>query len=76
MGEGVQYAIFNLRACMTPGNRALASDHLRVVNGQFDQFVGSSLLNPNGGRQQAQELTGFTCGPSAFSCLQGDDSGW
>jgi hypothetical protein len=76
MGEGVQYAIFNLRACMANGNHALASDHLRAVNGQFDQFVGSSLLNPNGGRQQAQELTGFTCGPSAFSCLQGNGSGW
>src|SRR5262249_49587902 len=73
MGEGVQYAVFNLRACMANGNRALASDRLRAVNGQFDEFV--SLLQ-NCGRDQARELTGFICGPSDFSCLQGNGSGW
>lgn len=73
MGEGVQYAIFNLRPCMLPGNRALASDRLRAVNGQFDQFVS---LFQNDGRNQARELTGFTCGPTDFSCLQGNGSGW
>ncbi len=73
MGIGVQYAVFNLRSCMANGARALPSDRLRAVNGQFDQFV--SLLQ-NDGRNQARELTGFNCGPSDFSCLQSNGSGW
>jgi hypothetical protein len=76
LGVGVQYAVFNLRACMANGNRTLPNDRLRAVNGQFDQFVGSTILTPNAGRNQVQELTGFTCGPSAFSCLQSNGSGW
>jgi hypothetical protein len=76
LGVGVQYAVFNLWACMANGNRTLPSDRLRAVNGQFDQFVGSTILTPNAGRNQVQELTGFTCGASAFSCLQSNGSGW
>jgi len=73
MGEGVQYAFFNLRSCMANGNRALTSDRLRAVNGQSDEFVSAGQ---NSGRNQARELTGFICGANDFSCLQANGSGW
>jgi hypothetical protein len=73
MGQGVQYATFNLGACMANGNRALTSDRLRAVNGQSDQFVSR---NQNDGRDQARALTGFICGANDFSCLQANGSGW
>ncbi|HLJ88463.1 MAG TPA: hypothetical protein VKZ53_16705 [Candidatus Angelobacter sp.] len=77
MGDGVQYAIFDLRSCMksvsSGGTRTLASDRLRVVNGVDDVFVS---LGQDDGRTQAEELTGFNCGSSARSCLQSNGSGW
>ena len=73
MGDGVSYSVFNLNACIANGNRSLASDHLRVVNGQADQFLGPQIASV---RNQAQTLTGFNCGSSATSCLQSNGSGW
>ncbi|MEW6733580.1 MAG: hypothetical protein AB1489_19785 [Acidobacteriota bacterium] len=74
MGDGVSYTfLFNLRSCLANGNRALASDRLRAINGQRDIFVGS---NTSGVRSQLQTLTGFNCGSSALSCLQNNGSGW
>lgn len=73
MGDGVKYSTFDLRACMANGNRVLPSDRLRAVNGQGDEFTGSTQPT-----QQAnmQALTGFTCPPGSFTCLQGNGSGW
>jgi hypothetical protein len=80
MGDGVRYATFNLNACQANGNRTLASDHLRVVVGQQDQFVGGGGGFSNGtianARTQLQTLTGFSCGTTATSCLQSNGSGW
>jgi hypothetical protein len=72
MGDGGSYTIlFNL-TCVGNGNRALASDHLRVIDGQADGFLAR---NTNAVRGQLQTLTGFNCGASAFSCLQANGSG-
>ena len=70
MGDWTTYSFFNLSSCVANGNRTLASDHLRVINGQADTFGGSNLRN------QLQTLTGFSCGSSAFNCLQNNGSGW
>jgi hypothetical protein len=73
MGDGVRYSIFNLTSCMGNGNRTLASDHLRVVDGEKDQFIGP---NQNNVRSQMLTLTGLSCGSTATSCLQANGSGW
>lgn len=73
MGDGVVYSTFNLNSCMANGNRTLASDHLRAVDGQADQFIGPQISTV---RSQLQTLTGFNCGTSATSCLQSNGSGW
>jgi len=69
MGNGVTYVFYNLTSCVGNGNRALPSDHLRVVNGQSDSFGTGNI-------SQLQTLTGFNCGSTAFSCLQSNGSGW
>jgi len=80
MGDGVQYATFNLNSCQANGNRTLSSQNLRVDVGQQDQFVGGgngfSAGNITNARNQLQTLTGFNCGSSATSCLQSNGSGW
>src|SRR5262249_54066569 len=73
MGDGVSYANFNFNACMANGSRTLASDHLRAVDGQADQFIGPQETQV---RSQFQTLTGDNCGSSATSCLQSNGSGW
>jgi len=73
MGDGVTYSFFNLNACMANGNRSLASDHLRIVNGQADQFLGPQIASV---RNQSQTVTGLNCGSTANSCLQPNGSGW
>lgn len=73
IGDGVIYSIFNLTSCMGNGNRALPSDHLRVVDGEKDQFIGPNAANV---RSQFLTLTGLSCGTTAFNCLQANGSGW
>jgi hypothetical protein len=73
LGAGVQYSSYDLRACVANGKRSLPSSRLRVVNGELDGFMGS---NASSVRAQLQELTGLTCGSSAYSCLQSNNSGW
>jgi hypothetical protein len=73
LGAGVQYSSYDLRSCLANGKRALPSSRLRVVNGEVDGFMGSSASSV---RAQLQELTGMTCGSSAYSCLQSNGSGW
>jgi len=72
MGDGVQYSIFNLNACMANGNRALPSSRLRVVDGEKDQFIGPTASNV---RSQMLSLTGLSCG-TGTNCLQSNGSGW
>jgi len=73
IGDGVTYSTFDLTSCMANGNRTLASDHLRVVDGEKDQFIGPTAANV---RSQFLTLTGLQCGSSAFTCLQSNGSGW
>jgi hypothetical protein len=74
MGDGVSYTqIFNLSSCMANGNRTLPSDRLRAVNGDKDQFTGSS---ESAQQTNMQSLTGFTCASGSTSCLQSNGSGW
>ena len=73
LGDGVTYSTFDLTSCMANGNRTLASDHLRVVDGEKDQFIGPTAANV---RSQFLTLTGLSCGSSAFTCLQSNGSGW
>jgi hypothetical protein len=73
MGDGTNYSSFNLTACMANGNRTLSSNNLRAVDGQADEFIGPQESTV---RTHLQSLTGFNCGSSATSCLQGNGSGW
>jgi hypothetical protein len=73
MGTGVRYSTYDLTSCMADGNRTLPSSRLRVINGEVDEFLGG---NANAVRDQCQKLTGFSCGSTAFSCLQSNGSGW
>ncbi|HEY0096698.1 MAG TPA: hypothetical protein VGB96_20370, partial [Archangium sp.] len=71
LGAGVQYSIYDLRACVANGKRTLTSDRLRAVNGEADSFMGSSESSVRG---QLQELTGRSC--TATSCFASNGSGW
>jgi hypothetical protein len=71
LGAGVQYSIYNLRACVANGKRTLSSDRLRAVNGEADSFMGSSESSVRG---QLQELTGRSC--TGTSCFASNGSGW
>lgn len=73
MGAGVTYSTYDLTSCVGNGNRTLASDHLRAVNGELDQFLGSNQANV---QVQLQQLTGFTCPTGTYVCLQPNNSGW
>ena len=71
LGAGVQYSLYDLRACVANGKRTLTSDRLRAVNGEADSFMGSSESSVRG---QLQELTGRSC--TATSCFASNGSGW
>ena len=71
LGAGVQYSLYDLRACVAAGKRTLTSDRLRAVNGEADSFMGGSESSV---RSQLQELTGRTC--TSTSCLSSNGSGW
>lgn len=73
IGVGVQYSTYDLRACMANGNRALASDRLRAVNGEGDSFNGGTA---SAARSQLKEVTGLDCGTTAYGCLNTNNSGW
>jgi hypothetical protein len=73
LGDGVKYSFFDLSSCMANGKRTLTSDRLRAVNGNKDQFTGSS---ESAQQTNMQSLTGFTCPSGATSCLQSNGSGW
>jgi hypothetical protein len=73
MGDGVVFSTFNLTSCVANGNRSLASDHLRAVDGQADQFQGPQESQV---QTHLQTLTGFTCAAGSSTCLQSNGSGW
>jgi len=73
LGAGVQYSLYDLRACVADGKRTLTSDRLRAVNGEADSFMGGSESSVRG---QFQELTGLTCTSTSTSCVRSNDSGW
>lgn len=73
MGAGVQYSSYDLRACVANGQRSLPSANLRAVNGEADGFMGSTASSV---RAQLQELTGMSCGTTAYGCLASNQSGW
>jgi dienelactone hydrolase len=73
LGAGVQYDGYDLRSCVADGNRTLASSRLRAVNGEVDGFMGG---NASSVRAQLEELTGMTCGGSAYDCSGTGGSGW
>jgi hypothetical protein len=73
LGAGVQYSTYDLRACVTPGKRALTADRLRAINGEADGFMGGSESAVRG---QLQELTGMTCTSTSTTCTQSNNSGW
>lgn len=73
LGAGVQYSSYNLRSCVANGNRSLPSARLRAINGEADDFMGGSA---SGVRAQLQELTGASCGSTAYGCLGSGGAGW
>jgi hypothetical protein len=73
MGTHTKYSFYDLSSCMTDGKHTLTHDRLRVLNGEKDQFGGG---NASSVRTQSQLVTGYSCGSSAYSCLQANGSGW
>lgn len=73
MGAGVQYDSYDLRACVADGNRVLAGDRLRAINGEVDSFMGG---NPDAVRAQLEELTGLVGSSGLYSLFRANDSGW
>lgn len=73
IGAGVQYSVYDLRACVANGNRTLQSDRLRAVNGELDNFNGGTA---SAARSQLKELTGLDYGFTAYGCLNSNNSGW
>jgi hypothetical protein len=72
MGAHRDYAgVYDTSICIGDGKRALPSTRLRVINGEADVFVGSSLANV---RKSSQVLTGYNC--TGTTCLQTNGNGW
>src|SRR6185369_310683 len=72
IGDGTNYAFFDISACVESANRALPMDRLRIVNGEHDTYVSGS----DHSRTQSAAVTGYNCGPTAWDCLQADGSGY
>ena len=73
MGAHSQYSIYDTDSCMKNGTHALPSSNLRIVNGDVDIFPGG---NPVAVRVSSQNVTGRSCGLTAYSCLGSNGSGW
>jgi len=73
MGCGPTYSIYDLKNCMVPSNYSLPSDHLWVVNGQSDGFIGpvSSQVH-----KFTQDTTGVSCDNETGLCQRANGSGW
>lgn len=64
---------YNMTRCMNNGKHVLANTRLRIVNGEMDIFGGSTARSV---RSASTAVTGKGCGATAFSCLNGNGSGW
>jgi predicted esterase len=73
MGDGVQYSAYDLSACMADGTRVLDSDHLRLVNGQEDDFLGPERKKVIA---QTVQVSGLACDKGQTTCLRDNGSGW
>lgn len=74
MGSFPNYtANYNMASCMNNGKHVLRAKNLRIVNGERDFFGGSTAKAVRSG---SKAVTGKDCGPSAFSCLNSNGSGW
>jgi hypothetical protein len=62
----------NLQSCLQDSATAFAPSEGRAVDGDHDQYFGTT---PDGVRTQLQIAMGVSC-PGAWNCLQADGSGW
>lgn len=73
LGTHASYSVYDLGSCMANGRHTLPANRLRIVNGEKDTFGGGNAIAV---RNQAQTVTGRSCGSSAYECLAADGSGW
>lgn len=64
---------YNLSSCLDKSHLTFASSQLREVNGEKDQFFGSSQ---SGVQTQLQNVTGKSCASGTYNCLSADGAGW
>jgi hypothetical protein len=80
MGLSDHYANFNLASCIDPSNRTLPSTKLRAVDGQEDQFAGSTSGFQTGTQAMVQtsltNVLGVSCAANSVDCLTSNGSGW
>jgi hypothetical protein len=69
------YAIgsYDVAGLNTAGSYQLSNNNLRAINGEKDQFNGGTS---GAIRKKMQNITGLTCGSSAYSCLTSTGGGW
>ncbi len=73
LGMSDKYSAYDLSSCVTPGKRTLASDRLRAVDGERDNYAGGSQAKV---QSALQALTGLTCPAGSYGCLSANQSGW
>lgn len=77
----------DLRSCTLPGAYALASEGVRIVNGESDALFGGisdpvcdgvQPIDPTWYREQLNAMTAMTCdtATTTYECLRPDGSGW
>jgi hypothetical protein len=79
IGVSNKYSTYDLSSCVSNGNRSLASDRLRAVDGEKDTYAGGNGVSS--GTQPAVQssltnVTGRTCAAGSYSCLTSNNSGW
>jgi hypothetical protein len=73
MGALNAYGTYNMASCMANGKHTLPASRLRIVNGEKDFFAGSTAAKV---RASSTAVTGKKCSSTAYSCLNGNGSGW
>lgn len=80
IGVSNHYATYQMDSCMKNGNHVLPSDRIRAVNGEGDQYAGTSGGYGTGTHAATQAaltaVTGLTCPSGSTSCLNSNGSGW
>jgi hypothetical protein len=67
------WATYDLSSCVSNGNRTLASDRLRAVDGERDNFAGGTQSTV---QNALQNVTGLKCAAGSSACMNGNGSGW